>query len=59
MGNPDEQLQIDGRQHQVILRRWVAVTQLYHHRFCALAYRQEIQSRIQIWQETTSPALAA
>jgi putative transposase len=29
------------------------------HRFAAPAYRQELQTRFQIWQEITTPALAA
>jgi putative transposase len=29
------------------------------HRFAAPAYRQEMRSRFQIWQEITTPALAA
>ena len=29
------------------------------HRFAAPAYRQELQSRFQVWQEITTPVLAA
>jgi putative transposase len=29
------------------------------HRFSAPAYRQELRNRFQIWQEITTPALAA
>ncbi len=29
------------------------------HRFAASAYRQELQARFQVWQEITTPALAA
>src|SRR5713226_70696 len=29
------------------------------HRFSASAYRQELRTRFQVWQEITTPALAA
>jgi putative transposase len=32
---------------------------LRRHRFAASAYRQELRHRFQVWQELTTPALAA
>jgi putative transposase len=31
----------------------------HRHRFAALAYRQELQKRFQLWREITTPDLAA
>jgi putative transposase len=63
VGDVTEQTRLnDAREAHIPWKQWGPISQHFRprrHRFSAPAYRQELQKRFQVWQEITTPALAA